>query len=88
MMDINEIREIANKFKSNGGKGITTIDMSWYMLNKIDKIDDKLDNVITKEECLQHRDHMYKRGMDKRTLVMSLLAAFISITAIILSVGK
>ena len=86
-MNPNEIREIANRFKSNGGKGITIIDMSWYMLNKLDKIDNKIGNMITKEECLQHRDHMYKRGMDKRTLVMALFAAFISIIAIIVSVS-
>jgi len=84
-MDVSEIKEIAEGMKSNGGKGISNTDMNWYMLHKIDALGDKLDGLMSKEDCVTFRESVEKRQANKTTWFISILAIGLSTVAVITS---
>jgi len=85
MVDIDEVKLIAKELR-NGSKGISNSDMNLYLLHKVDAMDNKLDKLVSKEDCLGHRNSCQKRGENKTTWMISISAMVISIIVVIINI--
>ena len=89
MVDMAEVKAIAESLKrENGNKGLTNRDMNLYVLNKLDAIEDKLDGMVSKEDCSSFRKSYDKKASNNVTWVISIVAIAVSITVAIFSIIK
>jgi hypothetical protein len=85
-LNYDEIKEIAEKFKTNGGSKISNTDMNWYLIHRIDDLGAKFDCMMTKDDCLNFRTGLETQAKNKTTWLISIGALSVSFLAIIATV--
>ena len=93
-----KIREIAKQLKQeNGNAKISQNELTWYIIHQIDNIQEKLSNVVTKDDCKEHRDSIKdsqktletkednktRWGLQSVSIVISIIAVVISTAVVI-----
>ena len=69
------IKKLAEEMKSiNGNQNIKQSDMLWYLIKRVDDIDNRLSKVVTIDACKEHRSN----SSANRGFIISLLAFAVS----------
>ena len=84
-MDSHEIKRVANKYKSeNGNAKVTSNELGWYTLHKLDN---HINNTVTKDTCESHRKQMSTSKGHSIAISAVLISAMSLIIAVAVAVA-
>jgi hypothetical protein len=78
-----EIKNIVDAMKSvNGNKTVSSTDLLWYTIHRLDKIEEQMKTFVSKTSCTEKHNALKADGSQRVTWMISICALLVSILGV------